>query len=404
MRAYGAFIGSLRGRWGGSEGELLEFARECAATRRFNTEVPFQAFEAVEQLERDQWDEIRGDRDDPLLPYERPPSPYATANVYTMVEAVLERYRREPARELEWRRFASLQAAIAYKAGKYERARELLHELGGTLAGAGSWAMHEDTAEGDEAYAAPDGAGPAARSASGWRSEGAGSAAVLRAGPCESAARSAGAARQAARGDGAGGRRRSRAQCSPAARQGAARVERAPGGSWLVEPDGALLGTSGEPRNDDRRRCAGRPILRAGGRRRDALSTSNGQFQGGILFGRRPTYDSYKWASFRLKKTAHEGEVVYFSQHFAKPNQRVPRKVAAEEPRRDSVPWDGTALGVRRRRTGGRGLPAGVGPAARRRRPGRLRRIYRRQRLQSPVSGARLRRLTAAPTLPLGRR
>ena len=49
------------------------------------------------------------------------------------MEAVLERYRREPARELEWRRFASLQAAIAYKAGRYERARELLHELGGTL-------------------------------------------------------------------------------------------------------------------------------------------------------------------------------------------------------------------------------------------------------------------------------
>src|SRR5262249_59736938 len=47
---------------------------------------------------------------------------------------------------------------IAYKAGKYERARELLHELGGTLEEAGRHSMHVDTAEGRiEAYAAPEG-------------------------------------------------------------------------------------------------------------------------------------------------------------------------------------------------------------------------------------------------------
>ena len=60
----------------------------------------------------------------------------------------------------------------------------------------------------------------------------------------------------------------------------------------------------------------------------EIVSTSNGQFQAGILFGHRPTFASAGWASFRLKKTAHEGEVVYFSRNFNKPNQSVPRKVA----------------------------------------------------------------------------
>ena len=159
MGAYNNMITSLRSRWGGQEGELLAFARECAATRRFDTEVPFQAMNAVEWLESDTWFEAKGEAEWPLFPYQRAPSPYATDEVYTLVEAVLERYRREPARQFEWRRFASLQAAIAYKAGKYERARELLHELGGTLENVGRDAVHEDTAEGRiEAYAAPDGA------------------------------------------------------------------------------------------------------------------------------------------------------------------------------------------------------------------------------------------------------
>ena len=59
----------------------------------------------------------------------------------------------------------------------------------------------------------------------------------------------------------------------------------------------------------------------------EIVSTSNGQFQAGILFGHRPTFNSASWASFRLKKTAHEGEVMYFSRNFNKPNQIFSRKV-----------------------------------------------------------------------------
>ena len=325
--AYMSLINALRTRWSGAEGDLLAFARECAVTRRFDTEVPFRAFEAVEQMERDQWDEVQGDRDDPLFPYERPPSPYATADVYTMVEAVLERYRREPARELEWRRFASLQAAIAYKAGRYERARELLHELGGTLEPAARWAMHEDTPEGRiEAYAAPDGAGT--RRAERLWLEGKSAEArpffeqARAKAPVEARAlldkRLAAIALET---DLAAGRS---ARLLPDKELHGWRVEN---GQWVVEPDGSLLGTSG---SRGLMIVADAHVGPAFELESDVeiVSTSNGQFQAGILFGHRPTFTSNKWASFRLKKTAHEGEVVYFSRNFNKPNQSVARKVA----------------------------------------------------------------------------
>jgi hypothetical protein len=327
MPAYSNLINSFLLRWGGSEEESLAFARECAATRRFDTEVPFQAYVAVAWLEGDQWQVAGGFSEEPLRPYLRPPSPYANEDVYTLVETVLERYRREPARELEWRRYASLQAAIAYKGGRYERAREVLHELNGTLEQEARDAVAEDAVEGRiEAYAAPDGA--ATRRAERLFMEGHGAEARLifekaRAkAPAEARAfldkRLAAIAQEA---DLAAGRA---ARIQPDKELHGWLVE---SGNWVVEPDGALLGTSG---------TRGLMIVadaRVGPSFEletdvEMVSTTNGQFQAGILFGHRPTMDSYMWTSFRLKNTAHEGEVAYFSQHFYKPNQRVQRKVA----------------------------------------------------------------------------
>ena len=339
MLAYAALIDSLRERWGGSEDELLAFARECAATRRFDTDVPFQAYEAVEQLQFDRWQEAGGDSDEPLRPYQRPPSPYATEDVYTLVDTVLERYRREPAREFEWRRFASLQAAIAYKGGKYERAREVLHELSGTLDDAGRRSVHEDTVEGRiEAYAAPN--GEETRRAERLFMEGHGAEArsifekARAKAPAE--ARAFLDKRLAAIGQEAELASGRAARILPDTELHGWVVE---SGDWVVQPDGALLGTSG---------TRGLMIVadaRVGSSFEletdvEMVSTTNGQFQAGILFGHRPTMDSRMWTSFRLKKTAHEGEVVYFSQHFYNPNQRVQRKVA---PKSHVViqSWDG---------------------------------------------------------------
>jgi hypothetical protein len=338
-RAYSKLIVSLSSRWGGEEGELLNLARECAATRRFDTEVPFQAFRAVEMLEKDTWLEAKGDAEWPLFEYQKPPSPYEGEDVYTLVDTVFERYRREPARTLEWRRFASLQAAIAYKARRYERARELLHELGGTLDEAGRQAMFVDTEEGRiEAYAAPE--GEATRRAERLFLEGHGAQAR----PLFEKARAMAPVEARALLDKRLAAIRLEAELAAGRTAGLMpdkelhgwRVEN---GQWVVEPDGALLGTSG---------ARGSMIVadaRVGPSFElttdvEIVSTTNGQFQAGVLFGHRPTFYSDKWASFRLKKTAHEGEVMYFSRNFNRPNQSVQHKVA---PKSHVViqAWDG---------------------------------------------------------------
>ncbi len=327
MPAYASMITSLRSRWGGREGALVEFARECAATRRFDTEVPFQALDAIEWLESDTWFEAKGEAEWPLFAYQRAPSPYATEDVYTLVDTVLERYRREPARELEWRRFASLQTAIAYKAGRYERARELLHGLGGTLEAAGRDAMHEDTAEGRiEAYAAPDGVDT--RRAERLFLEDRGTEAR----PLFEKARATAPVEARAFLD----KRLAAIALETdlaAARSGPLLPDKqlhgwsVENGQWVVEADGSLLGTSGMRGlmivNDARVGPSFELETDV-----EIVSTSNGQFQAGILFGHRPTFSSSNWASFRLKKTAYEGEVAYFSRHFNKPLHPVSRKVA----------------------------------------------------------------------------
>jgi hypothetical protein len=54
-------------------------------------------------------------------------------------------------------------------------------------------------------------------------------------------------------------------------------------------------------------------------------STSNGQFQVGILLGHDISIRSDDWLSFRIKKTAHEGEVAYFSKNFNRPPHSITR-------------------------------------------------------------------------------
>ena len=140
MPAYEALQSALRRRWSGDPGALLAFARECAATRRFDTEVPFQAYEAVEQMEWDADDEARrdGDIDDPEQARQAaaaavlPPSPYKNDDVYELVSTVLMRYRRNPG-NARWQRYASYQVAVDYKAERYDAARKLLDDLAGVL-------------------------------------------------------------------------------------------------------------------------------------------------------------------------------------------------------------------------------------------------------------------------------
>jgi len=56
MPAYEAFRSGLRPRWFGSEEAVLAFGRNCLATQRFDTEVPWQMMRAVQDVAADQDD------------------------------------------------------------------------------------------------------------------------------------------------------------------------------------------------------------------------------------------------------------------------------------------------------------------------------------------------------------
>lgn len=48
--AYESYLWSIRPRWGGSHQQMLAFGRECQATERYDTQVPWQFHEAVQDV------------------------------------------------------------------------------------------------------------------------------------------------------------------------------------------------------------------------------------------------------------------------------------------------------------------------------------------------------------------
>ena len=97
-------------------------------------------------------------------------------------------------------------------------------------------------------------------------------------------------------------------------------------GTWNVDGDGALVATSdasGHLITGDAHVGADVEISAD----IEIASTSNGQFQAGILFGRNISLGNPGWTSFRVKKTAHEGEVAYFSPGFDRPPRPISRPI-----------------------------------------------------------------------------
>jgi hypothetical protein len=333
MLAYDALKNALRSRWSGDPGALLAFARECAATRRFDTAVPLEAFWAVEQMEWDAADEVRGsgEIEDPeearrvAAAAVLPPSVYKSPDVYELISTVLERYRRNPGND-GWRRYASYQAYVDYKAERYEDARKELDYLSGQL---------EPDARNRVAGTLPEARIYALASPLG--SEVKRVEELYRAGKLGEAVRLLEKARAGAP---------PQAQPYFDQRLAAGRIEAdlAAGrvatlfptktlagwtpeqGTWRVESDGSLVATS------DARGHLIAADAHAGSNLEIAadveiVSTSNGQFQAGIVLGRDISMETRDWLSFRVKNTAHEGRVVYFSRHFYKPAHVVPYAV-----------------------------------------------------------------------------
>jgi len=112
LAAYSNLLWGLRPRWHGSHEELLAFGRECLDTGRFDTEVPYQLYEALRGIANDYY----GDWEKAL----RMPG------VYGSMIKMLDGYEKESQGKSYPRWYDSFRAAVAWRCGEYEDARKYL--------------------------------------------------------------------------------------------------------------------------------------------------------------------------------------------------------------------------------------------------------------------------------------
>ncbi|HET6878972.1 MAG TPA: hypothetical protein VFI31_02385 [Pirellulales bacterium] len=114
--AYERLRWALRPRWGGNHKEMLAFGRECLATERFDTDVPWQFHLALKEI----GSEI-GDRRDV----------YHLDGIYDDYQKLLAGYReRGEVTPKLTRRWDSRAACVAWLAGRNDAAKEILDRLG----------------------------------------------------------------------------------------------------------------------------------------------------------------------------------------------------------------------------------------------------------------------------------
>ena len=122
--AYDNYRWHLRPRWGGSHAAMYEFACECAATKRYDSNVPYLFVLTIDEI-----DDERGGSGES---WKRP-------GVYTRANRILENMACEPSREdgkrleLAKSEVMSTHASLAAYVGKYDDARLLLDKLGDKL-------------------------------------------------------------------------------------------------------------------------------------------------------------------------------------------------------------------------------------------------------------------------------
>jgi len=129
--AYDAVAWALRPRWGGTVPKMLQFARLCADTRRFDTEIPVQFFRILENAtEEEDWREV-----------------YRSALVGPLVAPTAMGIADDPSRRGSWKNEYSLAAVEAYLAGDSASAADALNRAGGTLSSAARTLLYEHTGD-----------------------------------------------------------------------------------------------------------------------------------------------------------------------------------------------------------------------------------------------------------------
>jgi hypothetical protein len=229
------------------------------------------------------------------------------------VKGVLDGYIRDASRRLEFTRFQSLEAVIGYKAGRYAEAREELRMIDGQLTTDAQHSARQQMVAGRiDAFGGPHSADIVRAEELYWKGHLDDAAVLFQAARAEASTQGRAYLDQ-----------RLAVIALERELNAGKRVAFLPSlslvgwtqkvGDWKVESDDSLVGTSGL--NGLLLNCDARvgPDFDVEADI-DIVSTSNGQFQAGITFG-RPDFWTYDWGSFRIKRTAHEGEVAYFSQH-----------------------------------------------------------------------------------------
>ncbi len=114
MEAYSALFGAMLPRWGGSHAMMLAFGRECVATKRYDTGVPYQFIWAARTVADDM-----GGR----------PYVFTEPAVYKTACEVLDGYAASPleANSREW--YQGFKVGIQYQSGKFTDALATMKQM-----------------------------------------------------------------------------------------------------------------------------------------------------------------------------------------------------------------------------------------------------------------------------------
>ena len=116
--AYRKYLWALRPRWGGSYEQMLQFGAACLATKRFDTDVPQQYWKVV----RDIGSEL-GDWKDA----------YKIPGIYAQLQILYAGMLAEPQQAASINYWKTVQALTAWAAGEYPDAKKLFDALGDTI-------------------------------------------------------------------------------------------------------------------------------------------------------------------------------------------------------------------------------------------------------------------------------
>ena len=121
MEAYASLLWALRPRWGGSHRAMERFGKECLDTKRFDTDVPMEYFQAIYDIASDG----RGGGGDGINW-----AVFKDPNIYKNMQMLFEKMLAEPANAEKKNSIKTTYGIAAWAAQEYGDAKKIFNELG----------------------------------------------------------------------------------------------------------------------------------------------------------------------------------------------------------------------------------------------------------------------------------